>query len=79
MIMSEYQRVMRCQVILKYFGPIIQHIRGVDNMVANTLSRFPSTPIGNYEPSTLKSQCCANELFALSRDKNNEDGFPLTV
>ena len=40
---SEYQRVMRWLLILKYFVPNIQHISGVDNIVTDTLIRLPST------------------------------------
>ena len=43
--LSESQRVMRWRLILKDFGPNIQHISGVDNIVAYTLSLFPSTSI----------------------------------
>ena len=34
---------MRWRLILQEFGPNIQHIAGVDNIVADTLSRLPST------------------------------------
>ena len=42
--LSESQRVMRWRLILEEFGTNIQHISGVDNMVADTLSRLPSMP-----------------------------------
>ena len=42
--LSESQRVMLWILILKEFGPNIQHIAVVDNIVADTLSRLPSTP-----------------------------------
>ena len=35
----ESQQVMNCQLILKYFGPNIQHISGADNISAGTISR----------------------------------------
>ena len=38
--LSESQRVMRWRLILKEFGTNIQHITGVDNIVADTLSRL---------------------------------------
>ena len=44
--LSEYQRVMRWRLILEEFGPNIQHIAGNANIVADTLSRFLSTPSG---------------------------------
>ena len=46
--LSESQRVIRWQIILEEFGPNIQHIAGVDNIVADTLSIFPSTPSDKY-------------------------------
>ena len=67
------------QLILKDFGLNIQHIAGVENIVAGTLSRFPSTSINKYEPCTRKSQCCANKLFTIGRVENNEYRFPLNL
>ena len=46
--LSESQRVMRWRIILEEFGPNIQHIAGVDNIVSDTLSIFPSTPSDKY-------------------------------
>ena len=65
--LGEPQSLMRWRLILEEFGPNIQHIAGVDNKVADTLSRLPSTTSDNYEPCTSKAQCCANELFAIGR------------
>ena len=73
--LSESQRVMRWRLILKYFGPNIQHISGVDNIVSDTLSRLPYRPSDKYKPCTKKAQCCANELFTPVRVENNEDFF----
>ena len=70
--LSESQRVMLWQLILKEFGPNIQHIYGVDNIVADTISRLPSMPSDNYESCTRKAQCCVDELFALVRVENIE-------
>ena len=65
--MSESQRVMHWQLILREFGPNIQHIYGVENVVADTFSRFLSTPSIKYNPCTRKDQCCPNKLFAIGR------------
>ena len=46
--MSESQRVIRCRLILEEFGPNIQHIVGVDNIVDDTPSRLLSTPRYKY-------------------------------
>ena len=43
--LSESQRVMRWKIIIEEFGPNIQHIAEVDNILAYTLSRLPYTPI----------------------------------
>ena len=67
--LSESQRVMRWQLIIEEFGPNIQHIAGVDNIVADMLSRLPYTPSDKNNPCTIKDQCCANELFAIDRKK----------
>ena len=36
--MSQSQRVMQWRLILEEFGPDIQHIKGEDNIVADTIS-----------------------------------------
>ena len=43
--LSEFQRLMRQQLILGEFGPNIQHIYGVNNIVADMLSKLTSTSI----------------------------------
>ena len=63
--LSEYQRVIRWLLILGDFGPNIQHIDGVYNIVSDTLIIFPYTSVNKYEPITSKSQCCADELFKI--------------
>ena len=56
----EYQRLILWRLILKEFGPNIQHIDGVDNIVADTLSILTSTPSDKYNTCTRKAQCRAN-------------------
>ena len=77
--LSENQSAMRWRLIIEEFGPNIQDIAGVDNIVSDTLSRLMSTPSNKYDPYTGKSRCCANESFAISRVENNEDCFPLNI
>ena len=77
--LSEYQRVMRRRLILEKFGPNIKHISGVDNIVADRISRLLSTPSDKYGPCTRKSQCCVNELFTIFRVENNEYYFLLNL
>ena len=74
--LSESQRVMRWQINLEELGPNIQHIAGVDNIVADMLSRLPSTSSEMYKPCTRKDQCNANDLFETERVENNEDPPP---
>ena len=54
--LSESQRVMRWILILKEFGPNIQHISVVENIVAYVISRLPSAYVKNYNTITSKSQ-----------------------
>ena len=54
---SESQLQMRYRLILKEFGPNIHHVAVVDNIVCDTLSKFPSRSFNKYEPSAMKSQC----------------------
>ena len=75
----EYKMLMFWQPIIEYFGPNIQHIAGIDNIVSDTLSRLPSMPSDNYEPCTKKAQCWANDLLSIGRLENNEDFFPLNI
>ena len=74
--LSEYQQVMRWKLAIEQFGTKIQHVAEVENIVSDMLSRLPSTSVKNYEPSTFKAQCHANELLSIGREENNED-FPL--
>ena len=46
--LSESQRVMRWCLLLKEFGPHIHHIAGVNNIVADTLSRVRSNNVASY-------------------------------
>ena len=81
--MSESQRVMRWRLILEEFGPNIQHIAGVDNIVADTLSRHPSANHDDedeFDSSTPdgKESSRVKELFTTTRE-NDEIAFPLTL
>ena len=70
---------MRWSLIIEEFGPNIQHIAGVDNIVADTLSGLPYTSINKYKPNTRKDQCRTNKLFAISRAENNKDCSSLNL
>ena len=75
----ESQSVMRWRLILEEFGPNIQHIAGVDNIVADTLSRLTYTPSNKYKTYTRKAQCRSNKLFKIVRIENNEDFFLINI
>ena len=75
--LSQSQRVMRWRLILEEFGPNIQHIAGLDNVVADTLSRLPSANTDEKDsPCTPLDSHQANELFALD---NETESFPLSL
>ena len=77
--LSEYQRLMQWYLIIQEFGPNIQYIAVVDNIVSNTLSIFLSIYVEKYEPITKRDQCRVNELFAISMAENNKYCFPLNL
>ena len=77
---SESQRVMRWRLILEEFGPNIQHIAGIDNVVADMLSHVPSANSERVEPpEPSDAQSHANALFALEVEEAIDNGFPLTL
>ena len=77
--LSESQRVMIWKLILKEFGPNIQHIAVFDNIVVDTLSILSSMPRDNYYTYTSKAQCRANKLFGIVRTENNEYCFLINL
>ena len=77
--LSEYQRVIRWRLILEEFGTNIHHISGFGNILADTISRFPSAPSDKYKSCTRKSQCRKNKLFALGRIEKKDDCFTINI
>ena len=57
------------QLVLEEFGPKIQHISGVENIVADTLSILTSTPSDKNETCIRKAQCRANKLFTIGKEE----------
>ena len=47
----------------KKFGTNVQHIAGVDNIVADTLSRLPSTTVNRYETSTTRGLLVEKTIY----------------
>lgn len=80
--MSESQRVMRWRLILEEFGPNIKHISGSDNIIADALSRLPTTSGETHEHSTDGSYHLAKGIFAASKGNKypvDDIGFPLAL
>ena len=69
--LSESQRVVLWRLIIKEFGPNIQHITRFGNIVSETLSRFPYTSRNKCAPCTRKAQFHVNNLLELVRIENN--------
>ena len=64
--LSESQRVMRWRLLLKEFGPHIHHIAGVNNIVADTLSRVKSNNVGEDKNESSQKQML-QELYAATK------------
>ena len=81
--MSESQRVMRWRLILEEFGPNIESITGVDNTIADTLSRHPSANIEDDNDFTdtegESSGATKIKQLYIARNNNDDVAFPLTL
>ena len=77
--MRKSLNVVLWQIIIEEFGPNILHKAGVDNIVYDTLSRFPYTSINKYAPITREYQCCVNKLFTINRAEKNKAFFPINI
>ena len=75
--LSESQWVMQWRLILEEFGHNIQHIAGVDNKVADALSRLPWANTDREDDST-ESLCQTNKLF-MTNGEATDDSFPLKL
>ena len=72
---SQSQRVMRWRLILEEFGPDIKHISGEKNVVADAISRLPTTTEDQREQCTDAQDPARSEMFALDEDV----AFPLDL
>ena len=70
---------MRWRLIIEDFGPNIQHIYGVDNIVSDMLIRLTYASADTYDPSTVNAQCHTKELLAISREENKKYRFLLNI
>ena len=74
--LSEFQRVMRWRLLLKELGPHIHHIAGVDNIVADTLSRVKSSNVGE-DKSESSEKRMLQELYTAIKIQSIWAEFPL--
>ena len=74
--LSESQRVMRWWLLLKEFGPHIHHIAGIDNIVANTLSRLKCTNVEKDENDVL-TKIKLQDLYVNTPIQSIQADFPL--
>ena len=50
---STSDRVLRWRLLLEEFGPEIEYIKGIDNTVADAISRLEYTPVDDREVNDL--------------------------
>ena len=67
---------MRWRLLLEEFGPHIHHIAGVDNTVADVLSRLKSSNIEKDENDVSTTQKL-QEVYTNTRVRSIQAGFPL--
>ena len=59
---------MRWRLILEEFGPDIKNISGEKNVMADAISRLPTTTEEQREQCTDAQDPARNEMFALDED-----------
>jgi len=76
------QRVMRWRLLIEEYGPTLQYVKGVHNVVADALSRLDLDPslVTDSDPSILETPVSRQlaEAFALTH-QDNTDKCPLTL
>ena len=67
------------RLILKYYRPNIHHKAGIDNIIADTLSRLPPENIDQDESSTMNDSHQANDIFAFNNYEYYKVNSPLAI
>ena len=75
----ESQILMCWQPILEYIWPNIKHIAVVENIVSDTISILPYTPVNQYKPSTTMYISWSNELFSTRVEQNINYWYDLVL
>ena len=68
---------MRWRLLLEEYGPHIHHIAGVDNIVADTLSRIKSSNVEEDENDIPTADAKIQEVYANTRIHSIQVDFPL--
>ena len=71
-----YDRVIRWHLLLEEFGPHIHHIAGVNNIVADTLSRVKSSNVREDKNESSEKRML-QELYAATKIQSIRAEFPL--
>lgn len=65
--------VTRWRFLVEEYGPTIKYIKGVNNVVADELSRIP------YDPQHHTSECLEYSFVNETIDQENENDFPIEL
>jgi hypothetical protein len=74
-MMSESQCIMRWWLLFEEYGPYIHHIAGVDNIIADMLSRLKSSNAEEDENNVSTNQKL-QETYANTRIRGIQADFP---
>ena len=66
------QHILRWRIFIEDFHPTFHYIKGVDNVIANALSRLPQIDdsITTLESIPSKVSCNTTEIFSLESDND---------
>jgi len=81
-MISESQKgltVMRWRLILEQFGPNIQHIAAMDNVVADMLSQLLLANLDHDKLEPSNAQCHANDFISVKAKSTSDEVSPLML